>query len=132
MKAIIHTIFMLSIATTAFANGPWSEYLEKPPQAATPAALAGVYVRAAQQRDFSECRSYMTPEYEAWLERVGGVEACLDVFVNADLQKRFAWRQTINGEKATVWIRVHVITRAREVNVALNLVRTGSGWKLTK
>jgi hypothetical protein len=129
---LITLLAILATPLGLLAGGPWSEFWDSPPIAGSPAALACVYVQAARLGNLDECRTYMTRDYEAWLERVGGVENCLDVFINADLEKRFAWRQSLNGDTATVWIRVHVTTRGREVNVALNLVRINSRWKLTK
>jgi len=132
MKNLLLLSIFLLCGSSLLAKGPWSEYAESPPPPGTPASLAGVYVREAQQRNFSNCRKYMTPEYEAWLESLGGLESTLDVFINSDLEKRFAWRESTDGGTATVWIRVYVVSRGREVNVALNLVNTSSGWKLTK
>ena len=132
MKNLLFISLLLICAPSLFARGPWSEYAESPPTPGTPAALTGVYVREAAERNFATCRKYMTPEYEAWLESLGGLESSLDVFVNADLEKRFAWRETVTGNTATVWVRVFVVSRGREVNVALNLIQTSAGWKLTK
>ncbi|MEX0332451.1 MAG: hypothetical protein AB3N64_13610 [Puniceicoccaceae bacterium] len=132
MKQTILTSLLLLLASSLFATGPWSEYAETPPPDGSPAALAGAYVRDIQTGDLSTCSRYMVPEYLAWLESLGGLESALDVFINADLEKRFAWRQLVEGDVARVWVRVFVVTRGREVNVALNLINTSSGWKLTK
>jgi hypothetical protein len=131
MRIPITIVLLFSFASGLFATSPWTEYAELLPTPGTPAAFVGVYVREANKLNFNECRRYMTPEYEAWLERIGGVESSLDVFVKADLNRRFAWRQAVNGDTATVWVRVYVTDRGREVNVALNLVRTDKGWMLT-
>jgi hypothetical protein len=132
MKINLMLLSLFLCATVLQAAGPWAEYAETPPPIGSPAALTGEYVKAAAQRNFDTCRLYMTPEYAQWLESLGGLESALDAFINADLGKRFAWRQSIEGNRATVWVRVHVSNRGREVNVALNLVQTTNGWKLTK
>ena len=131
MKAYLLILFSLLIGPALLADSPWSDYATTPPPANSPADLVFTYVTMANESNFDACRQFMTPDYEAWLERVGGIESCLDVFVQADLQRRFAWRQSIDNNSATVWVRIHVNNRGREVNVALNLVQSASGWKLT-
>lgn len=126
---LLATIFLS--AMNLQARGPWTEYWEVVPSAGTPAAVATTYVKLANQKDYESCRSLMTEDYEAWLERLGGIAPNLAVFANANLEKRFAWRELTDGNKATVWLRIYNVERGREVNVALNLITDGDGWKLT-
>ena len=131
MKSTFPFITFLFACLSLQATGPWTEYGEIAPAEGTPAKTATDYVILANKKDFESCRDHMTAEYEAWLERLGGLESNLEVFYNANLQKRFGWREINAGGTAIVWVRIYSVERGREVNVALNLTQTDSGWKLT-
>lgn len=132
MKTLSTLSLLFLFSTSLFGKGPWTEYAEAQPEADTAAAMATAYVIEANLKQFDNCRARMTPEYEAWLERIGGVETSLEIFIQSDLEQRFGYREVVKNETTTtIWIRVYVTPRGREVNVGLNLTLTDDGWKLT-
>ena len=137
MKPFVALFFCL-IALTGllraedeFADG-WTDVDKLTLEAASPEATVITYVEHANAGDFDVCVALMTPEYIAWLDRIGGYEASLEKYQDADLEKRFAYRvRPRDDERVQVRVRYYSVSRGREVNVSLNVRKTAAGWKLT-